>query len=275
MLEQAEDDDVPLSQVFRLGGPLVEGAEEEHGNEVDQCVGSSQPHVERLLRVLERMIADVEATLATAMDGISSIMNSMVAIKNHLSLPREAGAKTTGEVGGMRPIHAVVAAADPSQQRVHGKMDGVAHASADMRTPCNTMKHNLPHGQVARGTPSCNLVVLQEGMSSESEGNNKVRSRASLPQDNLTKMVLTNPRIRLLPVEGRLATYRPSYSKDKVVSSSSGGPSSRTQKYKDPPGYDDAADFGKTPEIHMEVPLSKFTDNIVNASTFCICNLKN
>jgi hypothetical protein len=51
MLKHAENDDISLSQVFRLGGPLMEGAEEEHDNEVDQCAGSSQLHVERFLRV--------------------------------------------------------------------------------------------------------------------------------------------------------------------------------------------------------------------------------
>jgi hypothetical protein len=76
------------------------------------------------------------------------------------------------------------------------------------------------------GASSCNHVVLYEGVSSESEENSKIRSRASLPQDNPTKMVLVNPRIRLLLIEGRLAMCRPLYSKDKVVPSSSGGPSS-------------------------------------------------
>ena len=89
-----------------------------------------------------------------------------------------------------------MAAAGPSQQRVHGKMDSVAGR-----------------------TSSCNLVVLQEGVSSESDENNKVRSRASLPLDSPAKGIITNPRRRLLP-------------------------------------------------------LSKFIDNIVSASTFCICCLK-
>lgn len=96
----------------------------------------------------------------------------------------------------MRIKHAVVAAAGPSQQRVHGKMDGVVGK-----------------------TSSCNLVVVQEEVSRESDENNKVRSRASLPLDSHAKGVITNPRRRLLP-------------------------------------------------------LSKFRDNIVSASTFCICYLK-
>jgi hypothetical protein len=118
---------------------------------VDQCTGSSQPHIERLLHVLEGMIAVVEATPASTMGGISSIMSSMVTIKNHLSLSREAGAETTGEMGGMQPIHAIVAAADPSQQRMHGKMDSVAHISADMRITCTMVKQSVSHSQVVRG----------------------------------------------------------------------------------------------------------------------------
>jgi hypothetical protein len=96
----------------------------------------------------------------------------------------------------MRIKQAVVAAGGPSQQRVHGKMDGIA---------CRTS--------------SCNHVVLQEDVSSESDENNKVRSRASLPQDSPAKGVITNSSRQLLP-------------------------------------------------------LSKFRDNIVIASTFCICCLK-
>jgi hypothetical protein len=53
ILEHAENDYVPLSQVFQLGGPLVEGAEEQHDNENDQGVGDSQPHIKAFLRVLE------------------------------------------------------------------------------------------------------------------------------------------------------------------------------------------------------------------------------
>jgi hypothetical protein len=111
ILEHAENDYVPLSQVFQLGGPLVEGAEEQHDNENDQGVGDSQPHIKAFLRVLEWRIADVEATLPSTVSGISSIMSSIVVIKNHLNLSKEAGAEMTGEVDSVRIKQAVVAAA--------------------------------------------------------------------------------------------------------------------------------------------------------------------
>jgi hypothetical protein len=174
----------------------VEGAVEQHENEVNQGAGESQTHIEALLRGLEGRIAAVETALSNAVSEISSIMKSIVAIKNHLNLPREAGAETTSEVDGVRIKEGVEAAAGPSLQRVHCKVD-----------------------DVARGTSSCNLVVLQEGVSSGSEENNKIYARAR-SLDSPAKMVQTNPRKRLLV-------------------------------------------------------LSKFRDNLVSASTFCICYFKN
>jgi hypothetical protein len=53
----------------------------------------------------------VEATLPSTVSGISSIMSSIVVIKNHLNLSKEAGAEMTGEVDSVRIKQAVVAAA--------------------------------------------------------------------------------------------------------------------------------------------------------------------
>ena len=104
---------MPLSQVFRLGGPLVEGADEQHENEINQCAGESHSHIKALLRDLEGRVAALETTLSKAVSEISSIMKSIIAIKNHLNLPREVGAETTNEVDGVRIKEAVVAAVGP------------------------------------------------------------------------------------------------------------------------------------------------------------------
>jgi hypothetical protein len=80
---------------------------------VDRGAKYSQPHIEGPLRILEGRITAVEATLSNVVSKISSIMSFIVAIKNHLNLPREAGAHTTGEVDGVRIKHAVVAVAGP------------------------------------------------------------------------------------------------------------------------------------------------------------------
>ena len=88
----------------------MEGADEQHENEVNQGAGESQTHIKAFLRGLEGRIAVVETTLSNAVSGISSIMKSIVAIKNHLNLPREAGAETTSEVDGVRIKEGVVAA---------------------------------------------------------------------------------------------------------------------------------------------------------------------
>ena len=168
-----------------------------------------------------------------------------------------------------------MATASPSRYTVHVTTDDVAHASADMGTLCNTTKQSLPHRHVVRGVLSSNLVVLQKDVSSESEKNNKVRARVSPPQESPAKMMLTTPRKRLVSVEGRLAVCRPSNSKDTAIVSPTAGPSCRTHKHTDPPGNEDAADFGRTTETHIKVSVLQSRNNTVSASTpFCTSYLK-
>lgn len=92
---QVEEDDKPLSHIFRLHTGTSLKPEAEQRNDNHHCITSSRSNVENLIDNLEQRLTVVEATVTNALDGISHIVSVMDAIKKHINVNVEVPPTTT------------------------------------------------------------------------------------------------------------------------------------------------------------------------------------
>ena len=262
MCVQVEEDDAPLSQVFRLSSPLPVHADDVEGKHEDRCTGSPRPHIEELLRRLEKRVAAVETSLGSSMVGISNILEFMQNMKRHFA--KEDGLRSGHDVSGS-PLGGVQpGTTTPPQGKLRAKTENVAKGVAGIGSHSSSIKQSQPHTEVARGASFGNpVVVLNDDESSKSAEIHKVGDRVFTAQDGPAKRVHCNPRIRRSPFKGRLPLSPPTASKEKHAMGHTGGPSTRADNYKDPPGYEGATDFGPTSNSEIKLPVLRPRNNSV------------
>lgn len=247
-----EEDDVPLSQVFRVSTPAPLEPEGGHGQEVEDRVTSQLPGVEKLLGALDQKVSTVEASLATALEGIRNILSELCEIKRNLR--KGAGAGTTDDLEGRAAVGDKARTSSPPHCQVPVKTEkGGDNSLTDSQS------------DVPRGATVSNPVVVQDDASSHSEEEFRVRSRICCSQDGPGRRVHTNPRMRVQPFEGTLPFCLPRASKDETELDPSVAPNPRTPKYRDPAGYEDVADFGRTTEPKVKLPVLSPRKNSVSA----------
>jgi hypothetical protein len=98
------------------------------------------------------------------------------------------------------------------------------------------------------------LVVLDDTPNQSEENNMSGEPRTRTPESH-TKRVHSQPRQRVVPCVKKLLGVA---SADAIEETSAGAtptPRARATKYKDPPGYSDARDFGVSEEPYYRPPL--------------------
>lgn len=244
-----------MSQVFRVSAPIPLHANKDEGKDEDQCETSGKPHVEKLLGNLEDRVAAVEVALGSAMGGISNILTFMSDIKRQLA--KDAGVQSGGDVEGVILEACKEGASAPSQispQQTHLGIDTVAGGNNLGGSQTISTKQSLPQTPMAPGASLDDPLVVCDDTSSQSVGRKRVGVRTRDAHDSPAKRVHTNPRIRTLPVEGRLGVQDANFPKGKVAACLSEGHTARAKKHKDPPGQDDATDFGYTSDSELRLP---------------------
>jgi hypothetical protein len=261
MCLQAEEDDVPLSQVFRIGSSPPAQADNDKDDREEPGLTTERPDVEKLLRRLEERVAAVETSLQSAVGGISSILSFMGDIKR--AFPAEVAPKTYGAMHAMPLGRVELGTSNPPSMQVNvgtgttprGKAVTGSHTGSVRESPANT--------NVKRGTSSSNPVVVQEDESSRSAEHVQASDRTLGVQGGPASRVHSNPRMRPIPFQGKLGVSPASTSKDQAASGPAGTPTSRKTKYKDPPGYDDLEDFGRSSETEVVLPVLRPKNNSV------------
>lgn len=254
MVQQVEEDDVPLSQVFRVSAPLPLQEDKEEGKDGDQCKTSGRPSVENLIGNLEERVAAVEVALSNAMGGIRNILRFMSDIKGHFA--KDAGVQSTGDVEGIiLEALAEGGSVPPQEPAVQTKVD-TGNLARGNRLACshsNSAKPSLPHTPVGRGASIETPFVVLDDTSSQSVGHKRANVRDTTIQDSPAKRVHMNPRIRPLPFEGRLGVTGSNSPKGKAAVGPSDGPTVRPQK-KDPPVNEDVAEVGGASDTDTRLP---------------------
>ena len=203
----------------------------------------------------------METSLQNAVGGISNILSFMHEIKR--TLPAEATPKTDGAVTAMALAGNDIGLSNPPSMHVHGRIGATARAKAVTGSHTGSVRESPQHTNVPRGTSSSNPVLVQEDESSRSAEHEKVSDRALGVQGGPACRVHSNPRMRPIPFQGKLGVSPASTSKDQVPSGPAGTPTSRMTKYRDPPGYDNVEDFGKSSDTEIQLPVLRPKNNSV------------
>lgn len=263
MCSQAKEDDVPLSQVFRRSAtPTLQDDTEKC--DIEEHDVTSPKRDEKTLRTLEERVAAVETTLGNAMGGITNILSFMEDIKRHF--PSEAAPKTGGDVSTKPVIGVGHGTSTPPQWYVHGRPENTHEKNALTSSHTSSAKETPPDTDVPRGTCSRKPLVLPEDDSSGSAENDKVAVRVCPSRTGPASRVHSNPRMRPVPHQGKVAVSGPSSSREHVVPGPSGTPTSRMKTHKDPPQWDNVEDYGRTSETQIELPVLRPKNNTVIAS---------
>ena len=260
---QAEEDDVPLSQVFRLGS----SPPAQPGNEKDSIeepgLTNARPDVEKLLRRLEERVAAMETSMQNAVGGISNILSFMHDIKS--AFPAEAAPKTDGAMHASPLAGVEPGTSNPPSMHLHGRIGTTARGKAVAGSRTGSVRESPPHTNVPRGTSSSNPVVVQEDESSRSAEHERVSDLDIGIQGGPASRVHSNPRMRPVPFQGKFGVSPASTSKDQAPSGPAGTPTSRKTKYRDPPGYDNVEDFGRSSDTEIHLPVLRPKNNSVSA----------
>ena len=169
MCSQAEENDVPLSQVFGLAGSLPVVADNKKANIEEHGVSSPSPSVEKLLRSLETRMAVMETSVGNALSGITDIMSFMVDIKRCLS--GEGVSKNVGDMHATPATGVRACTSNPSQWYVHGRTESTPQRNGRTSTvtgsPTSSAEKSPSLADVARGACSTNPLLVPEDESSD------------------------------------------------------------------------------------------------------------
>jgi hypothetical protein len=263
MCSQAEEDDVPLSQVFRRSDTPTLHADTEKVD-IEEHDVTSPKRDEKILRTLEDRVAAVETTLGNAMGGITNILSFMEDMRRHF--PREPAPKTGGDISTRPGLAVGLGTSTPPQWNVHERPEITAGVNAVTSSHTSSAKETPPDTDVPRGTCSRKPLVLAEDDSSGSAEDDEVAGRVCPSRTGPASRVHSNPRMRPVPQQCKLPVSGPSSSREHAAPGPSGTPTSRMREQKDPPHSDNAEDIGRTSETQVELPILRPKNNTVIAS---------
>ena len=245
---QAEEDEQPLSQIFRIPIPS------DHCNACGQIGnGSWQPQVDRLLDMLEKRIVGVEEKLGTVVDGIARIVTELGTRSRDHRL--DAGVQTSAGLVEV-PVAHLHAVLSPGLQRGNsGGEDKGGRTCAATPAPTQPQQQSSAQDGGARGGIEDHPIVVTDDVSSS--GGNKIDSIVGSPGggSKISKRVHANPRQRVVPFTGILAGPAHQAPAGDQRDAQAFYVAPHTTMYKDPPGYEGVTDFGPTTETAYAPPV--------------------
>ena len=218
---------------------------------VSSCTGRDMT---RRLAMLEDRVGGIEATMATALGKLTSILSELSAIKRFYC--SEAGVHRTvsgNDRGIPRDDPGPSTLPDRRQcERQKDAREGVPLTSS----PSMRQKQTTPQSAERPHAASVDPPPLnQDDVSTHSVRNNRVGGIGSLPQSPLPKPVYSNADMKVSPVGSGLAVPRPPACKEKAPVTATRAGATPATRYKDPPGYEDVSDFGCTSDSACSVPV--------------------
>ena len=207
---------------------------------------SRRTDVDRMFDMLVDRVTRLEETMDNVVGGISNILWELEGIGRYVR--DKGGVQTTPHSVHVQAAHVDVSTSTPFEWEQGNKQSNGCDANMDVAPPTCSQKELVreadePH----RASPTRPNVVDLDIVSSPS-GDMTVKGNGKNPiPDTLAKRVRSQPRMRVVPCATTVL----------AVGASAGGTSGAipyTPKYRDPPGYEDVADFEKKSREHYYKP---------------------
>lgn len=210
--------------------------------------------VDRLLSLIVERVTGVEETLGTVLGGIADIGAELDVIGHRLG-QSEDGEHTYHTYGGlMKETHPDVAASTPSNRHRCLGESHVGEPLTDKGSPTSPQNVSVRDTGGARGGLR-HPIVVDDDRSSHS-GHGKAACGASgLHVAPIAARVHANPRMRLPPFAQRVLGLESPAKGATETAEASPKQAPHATKYKDPPGYEDVADFGASRDTGITPPI--------------------
>ena len=208
-----------------------------------------------------KRIEAVEETMHEVVGGMSNIMDELEVIRRHVCV--DTGVQTMNNEVNVQARRVFVATSTPSNAQQCNSQSNVGDAVVDVATPSSPQKPVGPHPvEPLRPSTSRPFVVDLENMSSRSDDNNATGVGKKI-MDSPAARVHSNPRQRVVPCVRKSLGWAATAGKEEstgthgAVTPVPPNPIPYAPKYKDPPGYDQASDFGEADEPSFKPPTLK------------------
>ena len=195
-----------------------------------------QSEVDRMLSLLVTRVAGVEETMDNVVGGISNIMWELDVISRYVR--KNAAVYTSTNIVHVQATHVDVATSTPFEWQQCNNQSNVGNVVVDVATPLCPQKQSVLHpDEPLHGTAARPIPVDLENMSSRSRDNPTTRNGRKCIADSPATRVHSQPRLRVVLCSITLiAVPAPTGDTPNLVP--------YAPKYKDPPDYDNAANFG-------------------------------
>ena len=219
------------------------------GNATGTEPGSAwRSEVDRALGDILKRVASVAHAIVNMEGGIANIMGELKAMSDMLR--HDAGARphaNTAQMQGARSKH------DDWQHAV--SQSNEPDMVQDITTPNCPRKEPTPPQVQPQATKAKYPIVVDWENTSNQSGDKNERGGLRTPQpDSIVKRVHSQPRQRVVLCAKRLLGVPASAGTAETSTDASRSAVRGATKYKDPPGYENARDFGDGEQPHYRPP---------------------
>ena len=254
---QVQEDDQPLSQIFRLGTQPPDEARKVEVSTATQPRPDVSPHEHRKVEVssaaqprpdvsphehtLEQRVDALEKGLADAMGAIPHILSELRDIKSLV------GGKSAVRISNWS---LKVGAPKSREAGVCVKREKATSGNVGTGSPSKSKVHSPTRARDVSGASLSQPLVVEDDASSDSPRTaspSPVRNRRAIRPH-------ANPRQRVIPFEGRLHPPRTNTPKRHATTvGPAGGGQTHEPRHKNPPGHERVTDLGTSSERATDV----------------------
>lgn len=262
---QVEDDGRTLREVFKLANSSTQHAGEEQQKHEHEGTAGSLLNFSKLLCAFQDRVEAVDTSLTAAVGEIARILADVAEAKlvfAESSVPHKP-------VNADAPTARVLQLGQRSspQQKTSQQMENVRDDKTCLGAPSKINKNPSPNAAGRRGGTFSDPVEVQDDACSHSANSKDGGPHASRQRLSVGRRVHHNPRQRVVPCATRNGVFMPTKSGVDTILHPAADTRSHDTNYKDPPGYEEGADFGRTADpTYTGPPLQPRTNSVSAAN---------
>lgn len=276
------EDAVPPTPVLRSDATDVRPPEEGNVNAVqarrggfDSIRGAPEPgwrtEVDRVLAQILNRVGGVEDAVVNVGEGIANIVQELQGRVRHASQDgRVESRSTTVRIDGVGVNHGPSTQKDWQQCVSQSK---VGDKSERGTPPRRNDAHQLPEAVADRSAELKRPIVVDlDSVSNGSADDIQTTDARKRTTEAIVNRVHSHPRLRVVPCARKLLGVPGNARNEGATAGEEHNPIPKLPRYKDPPGYNDARDFGVSDEPSCSPPaLQPKTHGVSGHVCFRIC----